>query len=259
MKLFTLGIRMAPVVPPQSLTPQSCTGCLLFPVSWDLTFPDKMAPRWCNPYTPPVSPLFAQQSSPCQRPTTTIHCHGIFWEAPCRHPPTPLFLFSPLFFLLLFISIVTVLSHARAFLLAGLPHSPPVKLPGGFPGCHSLAGQGGAAVGPAGPSEMFIWSWELTGLTAHPHRAFVMWFKTPCRLSQAPLYSPHTNQGMGLAFHFSANLHAIAQTKASRPPSYCSQADFPNRFGRLTPVAPGFWTLFAGCLLLARVFLLFHN
>lgn len=68
-----------------------------------------------------------------------------------------------------------------------LPHSPPVKLPGGFP---VTGWQGGAAVGPACLCEMFIWSGELTGLTAHPHRAFVMWFKPPCGLSQAPLYSP---------------------------------------------------------------------
>lgn len=143
------------------------------------------------------------------------HSHYILKTAPT--PPAPLqpppFLPPPL------ISIVTVQS-CQSFSPRELPHSPPVKLPGGFP---VTGWQGGAAVGPACLCEMFIWSGELTGLTAHPHRAFVMWFKPPCRLSQAPLYSPIQMKvwdwlSLSLSF-FLANLHAIAETKQPHTPT----------------------------------------
>lgn len=105
-------------------------------------------------------------------------------RTPRHQPPLLLFLFSPFFA----VNFHRHRSQSRqSFSPRWLPHSPPVKLPGGFP---VTDWQGGAAVGPACLCEMFIWSGELTGLTAHPHRAFVMWFKPPCRLSQAPLYSP---------------------------------------------------------------------
>lgn len=86
--------------------------------------------------------------------------------------PHSLFFF---FFVLSFFSPINFHRHhsqsCQSFSPCSLPHSPPVKLPGGFP---VTGWQGGAAVGPACLYEMFIWSGELTGLTAHPHRAFVM-------------------------------------------------------------------------------------
>lgn len=97
------------------------------------------------------------------------HCHYILKKAPTPPAPTPQFL-PPSCFPPPLISIVTVQS-CQSFSPRALPHSPPVKLPGGFP---VTGWQGGAAVGPACLCEMFIWSGDLTGLTAHPHRAFVM-------------------------------------------------------------------------------------
>lgn len=97
------------------------------------------------------------------------HCHYILKKGPTPPAPTPQFL-PPSSFSPPLISIVTVQS-CQSFSPHELPHSPPVKLPGGFP---VIGWQGGAAVGPACLCEMFIWSGDLTGLTAHPHRAFVM-------------------------------------------------------------------------------------
>uniref|UniRef100_A0A8C7MBT8 Multiple C2 and transmembrane domain containing 2 n=1 Tax=Oncorhynchus kisutch TaxID=8019 RepID=A0A8C7MBT8_ONCKI len=85
-------------------------------------------------------------------------------KGPLPPAPTSIFLFS----------LFTVNFHrhrsqsCQSFSSHWLPHSPPVKLPGGFP---VTDWQGGAAVGPACLWEMFIWSGELTGLTAHPRRA----------------------------------------------------------------------------------------
>lgn len=95
------------------------------------------------------------------------HCHYILKKPPA---PTPQFCPPPSPFPPPLISIVTV-GSCQSFSPRELPHSPPVKLPGGFP---VTGWQGGAAVGPACLCEMFIWSGDLTGLTAHPHRAFVM-------------------------------------------------------------------------------------
>lgn len=133
-----------------------------------------------------------------------------------------------------------------------LPHSPPVKLPGGFP---VTGWQGGAAVGPACLCEMFIWSGALTGLTAHPHRAFVMWFKPPCGLSQAPLYSPIQMKAWDwLSFFWSFCMQLQKQRRPAPPP--LSETDFLNRLGRLTLVASTFVMPVASC---CSVFLLFPS
>lgn len=149
------------------------------------------------------------------------------------------------------ISIVTVLSHARAFLLAS---------------CHILLLSSclEVSLSQAGRVEL-LWVLPSFARCSFGVGSWQAWQPIPTGPlsydSSLPAGSlkhpfiPYTNEGMGLAFIFWPICMQSQKQRSPIPPPHF-QTDFFNRLGRLTLVASRFWTMVASCW---RVFLLFHN
>lgn len=172
-----------------------------------------MAQWWCNPHTPPVSLLFAQQSTQCQRHSPMAYIVITYSEKDLHQRPPLLGFCSPLFFPL--ISIVTILSHARAFLLAS---------------CHILLLSSclEVSLSQAGRVEL-LWVLPAFARCSFGVGSWQAWQPIPtgplsCD-SSLPAGSlkhpfiPLYKWRHGAGFHFLANLHAIAETKKSHTPT----------------------------------------